>query len=111
VFERTSPLPERRRQTPLEQFLEPVRRPSAPALLLLPQWSATREWNLDVETGAQPEMATSTLVDSTPFSKREAMFGYEREGTRKRTVIYAARDGHSLAAARGVPMPSNAPKP
>jgi hypothetical protein len=66
---------------------------------------------IEEDTGAQPEMDTSTLVDSTPFLKREAMFGYEREGTRKRTVIYAARDGHSLAAARGVPMPSNAPKP
>jgi len=66
---------------------------------------------IEEDTGAHPEMDTSTLVESTPFLKREAMFGYEREGTRKRTVIYAARDGHSLAAARGIAIPSNAPKP
>ena len=66
---------------------------------------------IEEDIRAQPEMDTSALVDSTPFLKREAMFGYEREGTRKRTVIYAARDGHSLAAARGIAIPSNAPKP
>lgn len=63
------------------------------------------------DTSVRPEMDTNLLIDKTPFLKREAMFDYERDGVQKRTIIYAAREGQSLAAARGVVLPSNATKP
>jgi hypothetical protein len=55
---------------------------------------------LEEDTSLQPEMDTTALIDATPFLKREAMFDYEREGTRKRTIIYAARDGQQLPLPR-----------
>jgi hypothetical protein len=64
---------------------------------------------IEEDTSLRPEMDTATLVDNTPFLKEEAMFDYQREGTRKRTIIYAARQGQSLAAARGVVLPAQKP--
>ena len=55
---------------------------------------------LEEDTSRQPELDTATLIDSTPFLKREAMFDYERDGSRKRTIIYAAREGQLLPIAR-----------
>jgi hypothetical protein len=63
---------------------------------------------VEEDTSVRPEMDTNVLIDNTPFLRREAMFGYERDGTRKRTIIYAAREGQSLAATRGVTVPSRA---
>ncbi len=47
-------------------------------------------------------MDTGRLVGATPFLRREVMFNYKRSGSYKRTIIYAAREGHSLASARGI---------
>jgi hypothetical protein len=55
---------------------------------------------LEEDTSLRPEMDTAALIDATPFLKREAMFDYEREGARKRTIIYAARDGRLLPIPR-----------
>ena len=55
---------------------------------------------LEEDTSRQSEMDTATLIDSTPFLKREAMFDYERDGGRKRTIVYAARDGQTLPVGR-----------
>lgn len=51
---------------------------------------------LEEDTSVQPAMNTSEIIDATPFLAQEAMFDYETEGTRKRTLVYAALDGRSL---------------
>jgi len=51
---------------------------------------------LEEDISVQPAMNTSDIIDATPFLTREAMFDYENEGTRKRTLVYAALDGRSL---------------
>jgi hypothetical protein len=66
---------------------------------------------IEEDTSARQELDITALIDNTPFLQQEAMFDYQREGTRKRTIIYAARQGQSLAAARGIVLPSAATKP
>jgi len=61
---------------------------------------------LEEDTSLRPEMDTATLIDSTPFLKREAMFDYEREGARKRTIVYAARDDQRLPIPREAAAPA-----
>jgi hypothetical protein len=57
---------------------------------------------IEEDTSAHAEMDTNALIDATPFLKQEAMFDYEREGSTKRTIVYAAREGQSLSLARGL---------
>jgi hypothetical protein len=54
------------------------------------------------DTSAHPELDTGALIDATPLLKQEAMFDYERVASIKRTTVYAALEGQSLAAARGI---------
>jgi hypothetical protein len=39
-------------------------------------------------------------MDAAPSLKTEAMFDYQIEGTRKRTTVYAAREGQLLPISR-----------
>jgi len=58
------------------------------------------------DTKDKPELDTGAIIEATPFLKVEAMFGYEREGSVKRTIVYAARNGFRLPRPEGMPQPT-----
>lgn len=48
---------------------------------------------LEEDTKVAGELDTNVLVDKAPWVKAEAFFDYEWEGTLKRTIVYAVREG------------------
>jgi hypothetical protein len=55
---------------------------------------------IEEDTSVDGELDTNAIIDATPFLNTEAMFDYERDGSLKRTIVYAAREGQSLPFAR-----------
>lgn len=56
---------------------------------------------LEEDTEGRTELDTAALVDAASSLRYEAMFDYQREGSIKRTIIYAAREGQLLPMERG----------
>jgi hypothetical protein len=59
---------------------------------------------LEEDTGVASPLDMTSLVEASPFLKTEAMFDYEIDGPRRRTIVYAARAGHALPMPRQPPV-------
>jgi hypothetical protein len=51
---------------------------------------------IDEDTSVPPLTDVSTLYEKAPSLARATLFNYETAGTRKKTIMYVAREGHSL---------------
>lgn len=59
---------------------------------------------LEEDTGVATPLDMTSVVESSPFLKTEAMFDYQTDGPRRRTIVYAAREGRALPIPRQPPV-------
>jgi hypothetical protein len=51
---------------------------------------------IDEDTSVPPLADVASLYEKAPSLARNTLFNYETAGTRKRTIMYVAREGHTL---------------
>ena len=55
---------------------------------------------IEQDITASPPLDVGALQDAVPALRTESMFDYQTEGTRRRTIVYAAREGQLLPQER-----------
>ena len=55
---------------------------------------------INEDTSVPPLADVATLYEKAPSLARDTLFNYETGGTRKKTIMYVAREGHNLPVPR-----------